>query len=326
MNSRNRPIIVLGAQRTGTSLAAYIVHEWGASGGQADKLKNQPGHPANPLGYWEYQPLVTFHQNLIASVPGHAFQDQHREGLRQRARETFWRQQALDLVDEMNRAGKIWFWKWPEFGLALDFWSEVIPEATYIITVRRPTDAANSLRMEWQPAGLGGEVGDTPALLAFWQHNMYMILSHADRWSAKLFVSYENLVQNPREVCQEIAAFLNVQYATSDSDEKVERMVACVDSKYWRNASKTPIEENPYLSDTQASLYRTMLRKTKDANVIVDPLQYALNREQKCQLQNLIAAYKYYNKYAEAKKTLEARSVKLALAFSRSFGRLFAQR
>ena len=50
-----RPIIVLGAERSGTSAVAEMVHRWGTHAGDPDDLP-EPDH-RNERGRWEYQPL-----------------------------------------------------------------------------------------------------------------------------------------------------------------------------------------------------------------------------------------------------------------------------
>jgi hypothetical protein len=50
-----RPVIVLGAERSGTSVCAEMVHAWGAYAGDRGEL---PAADAlNPRGRWEYLPL-----------------------------------------------------------------------------------------------------------------------------------------------------------------------------------------------------------------------------------------------------------------------------
>ena len=44
-----RPIIVLGVPRTGTSLVGQVTHHWGAGAGEAERLVQ--GNEGNPLGY-----------------------------------------------------------------------------------------------------------------------------------------------------------------------------------------------------------------------------------------------------------------------------------
>ena len=50
-----RPIIVLGAERSGTSVSAEMVHAWGAYAGDPGELP--PADELNPSGRWEYLPL-----------------------------------------------------------------------------------------------------------------------------------------------------------------------------------------------------------------------------------------------------------------------------
>lgn len=49
------PIIVLGAERSGTSVLAEMIHRWGAYAGAPDHTRL--GDPQNPRGYWEYEPI-----------------------------------------------------------------------------------------------------------------------------------------------------------------------------------------------------------------------------------------------------------------------------
>ena len=49
------PIIVLGAERSGTSVVSEMVHRWGAYAGPSEKLHKADAHA--PRGYWEFLPL-----------------------------------------------------------------------------------------------------------------------------------------------------------------------------------------------------------------------------------------------------------------------------
>ena len=53
--SESQPIIVLGAERSGTSVVAEMVHTWGAYAGASERLHAADAHA--PRGYWEYMPL-----------------------------------------------------------------------------------------------------------------------------------------------------------------------------------------------------------------------------------------------------------------------------
>ena len=56
--SRCRPIVVLGAERSGTSMVAEMVRHWGAYAGEPENLRKGDEH--NPRGYWEYTPVWDF--------------------------------------------------------------------------------------------------------------------------------------------------------------------------------------------------------------------------------------------------------------------------
>ena len=57
-----RPIVVVGMDRSGTSLIANLVHVWGAYGGDPTKLSR--GHPQyNARGFWENDE----HQEILSS-------------------------------------------------------------------------------------------------------------------------------------------------------------------------------------------------------------------------------------------------------------------
>jgi hypothetical protein len=58
--SPHRParIIVLGAERSGTSVVTDMIHCWGAYAGEPEQLTAANDH--NPQGQWEYNPLWEF--------------------------------------------------------------------------------------------------------------------------------------------------------------------------------------------------------------------------------------------------------------------------
>ena len=55
INAENHPIIVLGVERSGTSVVAEMVHRWGAYAGASETLHEADAHA--PRGYWEFLPL-----------------------------------------------------------------------------------------------------------------------------------------------------------------------------------------------------------------------------------------------------------------------------
>ena len=61
-----KPVIVLGAERSGTSMCAEMVHAWGAYAGDLADLPEPDD--LNPRGRWEYLPLW----DLLAEIGGFA--------------------------------------------------------------------------------------------------------------------------------------------------------------------------------------------------------------------------------------------------------------
>ena len=55
IDSESYPIIVLGVERSGTSVVAEMLHRWGAYAGPPEKLHKADAHA--PRGYWEFLPL-----------------------------------------------------------------------------------------------------------------------------------------------------------------------------------------------------------------------------------------------------------------------------
>ena len=71
--SESQPIIILGAERSGTSLVAEMVHAWGAFAGASEKLHAADAHA--PRGYWEYLPLWVFLAELWDFASGATWWD-----------------------------------------------------------------------------------------------------------------------------------------------------------------------------------------------------------------------------------------------------------
>ena len=55
LNPDRGPIIILGVERSGTSVVAEMLHKWGAYAGAPEKLHKADTHA--PRGYSEHEPL-----------------------------------------------------------------------------------------------------------------------------------------------------------------------------------------------------------------------------------------------------------------------------
>lgn len=96
------PIIVLGVERSGTSIVAEMLHKWGAYAGPSEKLHSADEHA--PRGYWEFLPLWDLLAELGdfdagATWSDHDFQQQ----MKKKAADPVYKKKATELMAEMHR-------------------------------------------------------------------------------------------------------------------------------------------------------------------------------------------------------------------------------
>lgn len=171
-NGIDGPIIVLGVERSGTSVLAEMIHRWGAT-------------------WWD----ANFHERM-----------------KEKASDPKYKKIALVLLGEMRKEGRPWFWKDPALCHFLPFWKQLWCDPLYVITVRHPLDTAVSWQRFIMPPKLEGNVSFIPMNLLRWQHMMMQILEHTTGTTHRLFVPYEEVIRNPRAQTQRLSAFLNSRY------------------------------------------------------------------------------------------------------------------
>jgi glycosyltransferase involved in cell wall biosynthesis len=133
-----QPIIVAGAHRSGTSLAASLLESAGVNVG--DRLME--GNESNPRGHFEDMDFVVFHRMSLVTI------GLHQDG--------WLLSEVPDLPDDLvalagaileqkRKSGRPWGWKDPRTVLLLSLWSSLVPEATYAIVYRSPWEVVDSL-------------------------------------------------------------------------------------------------------------------------------------------------------------------------------------
>jgi hypothetical protein len=260
---RPRPIIILGVERSGTSLVAEMAHRWGAHTGEPEKLTKADVH--NPQGYWEYKPIWDFLVELI-NATGISWWD---TAFQQRIGELVfipqYRDKALELVAAMEKRGTPWVWKDPALSFFLPFWKEIWGDADYLITVRNPYDSAHSWQKFVMPEKLEGKVSLIAGNLLRWQYMTNLILAHTEGTENKLFIPYEKLVQEPWKGAKRLDAFLNRNDKVPVSDDmKIEEMAGAVNPKLWHNRNPIPFDHVQEATDAQKVLYRFIQSKVKN--------------------------------------------------------------
>lgn len=201
-------IVVLGTMRSGTSLIAELIRLWGAYSGGEKKLWESDINDPRGYGYMEYIPLQNLNDELLDNndriPPAH-------ELLEKRASDPVFREKALGLLQEMDQKTiqnkfESWIWKDARLPLTLPFWVKVWEDPIYVITVRHPAEVAlSSARTE----EMNEENIPFSAGFAYWQYCMLNILSSVQASHKKIFIAYEQLINNPLQECTRLCNFLD---------------------------------------------------------------------------------------------------------------------
>ena len=220
-----RPIVVLGAERSGTSVVAEMVHRWGAYAGPSDELRKADANA--PRGYWEFLPLWDLLAELGDFASGATWWDRDFEQrMEEKASDPACRARATELMSGMDRGGP-WFWKDPALVHFLPFWKRMWREAVYVITVRHPQDIAVS----WQKFSVRSNVKARASWvmvnLLRWQHMMALILKHTEDAAQRMFLGYEDIMRQPGEQAGRLSEFLEGQFGGRPS--RSEAMAEAVD-------------------------------------------------------------------------------------------------
>lgn len=270
----SRPIIVLGAERSGTSVVAEMVHAWGAFAGEADRLPQPDRH--NPRGRWEYKPLWDFLAEVGDFAQGVSWWDPSFDGyVTAKLGRPEVRKAALDLMAEMERPRRPWVWKDPALAFFLSFWKPLWCDPVYIVTVRHPLDTARSWEEFVLPAAVRGSVSLVRGNLLRWQYMMRLILAGTEG-AARLFVRYEDLMADPVSGARRIASFLDERFGPGKEPSRVEAMARVVDPGLWRVRCRVPFREASEATEQQRALYDLALRLVADPKVPFAPDEYRL--------------------------------------------------
>jgi hypothetical protein len=183
-----RPLIVTGMHRSGTSLAASILHAAGAHMG--DDLA--PANRWNKRGYYEDVDFLEFHRTILRAA-----------GLSDRG----WTLQcpitvATDLVEQARALsslkcayGRTWGWKDPRTTLFLDLWHELFPDAQFVFVFRFPWLVIDSLFRRRTDS----EILARPATaIEFWLHYNHILCDFIERYPRQcLLVAVNPIARDP---------------------------------------------------------------------------------------------------------------------------------
>lgn len=253
-----KPIIILGAERSGTSVCAEIVHAWGAYAGDPGELP--AADQLNPRGRWEYLPLWDLFAEIGEFVTGttwwaEGFQDK----VTAKVTDPKLAGRAQALMARMAAPGRPWLWKDPALCHFLGFWQQFWHAPVFIVMVRHPVDIAVSWNQFRVASGL-------PAIslecnLLRWQHMVLSVLHAIEPGQAVLFAEYEAVTADPPGRARRLAAFLDRHFAAASSDGTVARMAGVCVPGLRRNRYGQRQEE--LMTEPQRTLYRFLRQKVQ---------------------------------------------------------------
>ena len=272
INAENHPIIVLGVERSGTSVVAEMVHRWGAYAGASETLHEADAHA--PRGYWEFLPLWDLLAELGDFASGATWWDHDfQQRIEDKAADPVYRTKATKLMSQMHKGGP-WFWKDPALSHFLPFWKQIWGDAIYIITVRNPLDTAVSWQKFIMPSNVKVCISFVAMNLLRWQHMMTLILQHTEDAQHRLFLGYEDIMRKPRVHAERLAGFLNSKFENRISP--IQAMVEAVDPQLWRNDCRMPFDQVPEATESQKALYSFARQKIKNPLEPFDITKYPL--------------------------------------------------
>ena len=259
ISSKHRPIIVIGPERSGTSVVADMICRWGAYPGEPDKLRKADDQ--NPRGYFEYLPIWDFLGDMGVKWWDVCFQERVRE----KASIPEYRKRAIDMVTLMEAGGRPWVWKDPALSFFLPFWKQIWSNPIYVICVRNPLDVALSWEKFIVPPEARDSVNITAANLLRWHYIMSLILQYTEDTKSKVFISFEELVTDPRREAHRLERYLNSECAKGEPEDlNCAAVSEAVRLELWHNRSQIPFDEVAEATTELKELYSFVTRKIAD--------------------------------------------------------------
>ena len=249
-------IIVLGIMRSGTSLTAELIRRWGAyTGGENNLWKSDLSDPRG-YGYMEYIPLQGLNDELLDHNERVPLFPQYLE---ERVSNPIFRKKALALLAEMDQQSTqhkfdAWIWKDARLPLTLPFWMKLWEDPIFVITIRHPAEVAlSSARIEeMNEASIPFSAG-----FAYWQYCMLNILSATQESRHKIFIAYDQLIDNPLRECTRLCEFLDEQCGKSSREvsERIERMLPQVAESQRHHRYGKALADMEQVTREQRALY-----------------------------------------------------------------------
>lgn len=256
-------IIVLGIMRSGTSLTAELVRLWGAYAGEKEALWKWDSSDPRGYGYMEYIPLQNLNDDLLdhnEAVPPSP------EILIEKATDPVYRDRALELVRAMDErasdSGAIaWVWKDARTVLTLPFWTKILQDPIYVITVRHPIETTLSAARTEE---MDEENIPFSAGLIYWQYCMLSLLNYTQDNPHKMFIAYDQLLSKPLQECARLGHFLDQHCGLSEQEaqKRIDAMLPQISTKERHYHAQRALADMEQVTREQRMLYNFLRVKT----------------------------------------------------------------
>jgi hypothetical protein len=159
----------------------------------------------------------------------------------------------MDELAQKNKANE-WVWKDARLPLTLPFWSQLLGDVIYVITVRHPAEIALSLA---QAAEIDKENLPYSAGFTYWQYCMLQVISFTQHSTRKLFIAYDQLINNPFQECTRLCNFLDnhCEKSSKDFQNRLDRMLPRVVKNQQHQHYEISLAEMPQATREQRALY-----------------------------------------------------------------------
>ncbi|WP_448570456.1 glycosyltransferase [Trichothermofontia sp.] len=201
----NRPLVITGMHRSGTSLTAALLQA-----AQVDLGTDLVGPDVgNPKGHFENRAFVAFHQAVLRSqgldILGYTEASEIQLNSDDWAR-------AKALISQQPQ-DHLWGWKDPRTTLFLDVWSTLLPEARFIFVYRSPWEVVDSLYRR----GTDAIIQNDPAIaVKMWLLYNRCLLQFRRRFPEKsLLISIYTITRDPSQFLSLINAHFKLQLPVS---------------------------------------------------------------------------------------------------------------
>lgn len=195
-----RPLIICGMHRSGTSFVASLVAGAGVHLGD-ELLESSPG---NPRGHFEDVGILEFHRTALVAngIVSEGYTTQPQITLSPSLQRL-----ASELVATRVGHGRMWGWKEPRTTLFLDVWRTLLPDARFLLVFRRPWEVVDSLYRRGETAF---RHNPTFALDIWLHYNRLLVEFAARNPEATLVCEAAQVAADPRRLCDSIRQRLGV--------------------------------------------------------------------------------------------------------------------